>query len=134
MDRQPQKKQSIEQLVLLPPEQQGLIAFLGTSGLSVAEVVGRKVITIHLGVARWKYEFRKSLVTREIVPELPMQMRRLHDYYMLVSSGGDFMLGVKIKDEDYFRGEDVIWLHFEELYQLYHQDALDISFLSTWLL
>ncbi|RLM78136.1 hypothetical protein C2845_PM12G14760 [Panicum miliaceum] len=31
-----QKKQSIEQLVVLPAEQQGLIAFLGTSSLSAA--------------------------------------------------------------------------------------------------
>jgi hypothetical protein len=63
-----------------------------------------------------------------------MQMRRLHNYYMLTSSHNDSMLGVRIKDEDYFCGEDVMWLYFEELYQLYHQDALDISFVSTWLL
>jgi hypothetical protein len=45
---------------------------------------------------------------------------------MLASSRGDIMLGVRIKDEDYFSSEDVIWLNFEELYQLYHQDALAI--------
>jgi hypothetical protein len=44
------------------------------------------------------------------------------------------MLGVRIKDEDNFRGEDVMWLYFEELYQLYHRDALDITFITTWLL
>jgi hypothetical protein len=31
-----QKKQSIEQLVVLPTEQEGLIAFLGTSRISAA--------------------------------------------------------------------------------------------------
>jgi plasmid maintenance system antidote protein VapI len=44
------------------------------------------------------------------------------------------MLGLQIKDEDYFGDEDAIWLNFEELYQLYHKDALGISFFSTWLL
>jgi hypothetical protein len=62
---------------------------------------------------------------------LPTQMRRLHNYYMLASSHNDCMLGVWIKDEDYFYGEDAMWLYFKELYQLYHQDALDISFVST---
>jgi hypothetical protein len=116
---------------VLPIEQQGLIDFLGTSGLSAVQVVGHKEITIHPGVARWTYEFGKSLVPNKVMHELPSQMRRLHDYYMLASSHGDIMLGVWIKDEDYFHDEDVIWLNFEELYQLYHQDALDISFVST---
>jgi hypothetical protein len=47
------------------------------------------------------------------------------------SKEGLIMLGVEIKDEDYFHGEDAIWLRFEEFYQLYHQDTLDISFMST---
>jgi hypothetical protein len=129
-----QKKQSIEPLVVLPTEQQGPIAFLGTSHLSAAQVAGCDKIVTHPGVATWKYEFCKSLVPSEVVHVLPMQMRRLHDYYMLVSSHNDCMVSVHIKDEDYFRGEGAMWLYFEELYQLYHQDALDISFVSTWLL
>jgi hypothetical protein len=93
-------KQSIEPLVVLRTEQQGLIAFLGTSHLSAAQVAGRDEIGTHPGVARWKYGFRKSLVPPEVVLVLPTQMRRLHDYYMLVSSRNDCMLGVWIKDED----------------------------------
>jgi hypothetical protein len=119
---------------VLPTEQQGLIAFLGTSRLSVAQVAGCDEIETHPAVARWKYEFCKSLVPPKVVLVLPTQMRRLHDYYMLVSSRYNCMLGVWIKDEDYFHGEDVTWLYFEELYQLYHQDALNINFFSTWLL
>jgi hypothetical protein len=127
-----QKKQLIEPLVVIPTQQQGIIAFLGTLGLSAAHVAGRKEITIHPGVARWTYEFGKNLVPHEVMPELPMQMRRLHDYY--ASSRGDIMLGVRIKVEDYFHGEDVIWSNFEKLYQLYYQDAINISFVSTYLL
>jgi hypothetical protein len=116
---------------VLPTKQQGLIAFLGTSLLSADQVAWRDEIETHPIVARWKYKFRKSLVPPEVVLVLPTQMCRLHDYYMLVSSRNDCMLGARIKDEDYFRGENVMWLYFEELYQLYHQDALNISFIST---
>jgi hypothetical protein len=87
-----------------------------SSGLSAAEVAGHKEVAIHYRVVRWKYEFNKS---------------RLHAYYMLTSSNGVSMMGVRVKDEVYFHGKNAICLHFEELYQLYHQDALDISFVST---
>jgi hypothetical protein len=93
---------------VLPTEQQGLIAFLGTSSLLAAQVAGRDETKTHLRVARWKYEFRKSHVSPEVMPVLPMKMRRLHDYYMLASSHNDCILGVRIKDEDYFHGGDVM--------------------------
>jgi hypothetical protein len=129
-----QKNQSIEPLAMLPTEQQGLIAFLGTSGLSAAQVAGRDEIRTHPGVAKWNYEFHKSLVPLKVVLVFPTEKRRLHDYYMLASSHNNCMLDVWIKDEDYFHGKEVMWLYFKELYQLYHQDALDISFVSTCLL
>jgi hypothetical protein len=62
------KKQSIPPLVVLPADQQELIDFMKGSGLSAAKVAGRKNVAIHLGVARWKYEFGKSLVPIELVP------------------------------------------------------------------
>jgi len=46
----------------------------------------------------------------------------------------NFMQGAKIGDEDFFRGEAIIWIDWEEVYQLYHQDALDISMTALWLL
>ena len=46
----------------------------------------------------------------------------------------NFMQGAKIGDEDFFRGEAIIWIDWEEVYQLYHQDTLDISIVTLWLL
>jgi hypothetical protein len=46
---------------------------------------------------------------------------------MLAISSGLGMQGAKFKDEDFFCGEGIIWINWEEVYQLYHQDALDIS-------
>nr|TKW31313.1 hypothetical protein SEVIR_2G097300v2 [Setaria viridis] len=37
------------------------------------------------------------------------------------------------KDRDYFRGPDDIWIEFESLWYLYHQDALDKSLISAWI-
>jgi hypothetical protein len=79
---------------MLPTEEQGLIAFPGTSRLSAAQVAGHDEIVTHPKVAKWKYEFCKSLVPPKVMPVLPMQMHSLHDYYMLASSRNDCMLGV----------------------------------------
>ena len=85
-------------------------------------------------MVRWPYKEGTSLVPPEIVPVLPMQMRRLHDSYMKVMADINFMQDSKFTDDDFLYGEGVIWLNWEEVYQLYHQDALDISLVSLWLL
>ena len=46
----------------------------------------------------------------------------------------NFMQRTKIGDEDFFRGEAIIWINWEGVYQIYHQDALDISMVILWLL
>ena len=69
----------------------------------------------------------------EVVSLLPTKMRRLHDRYMLLMSQCVFRSGAKIKDDDFFRGEAIIWINWEEVYQLYYQDALDISMVDLWL-
>ena len=48
-------------------------------------------------------------------------MQRLHDLYMKAMSDCNFMQGARITDEDFFRGEAIIWIDWEEIFQLYHQ-------------
>ena len=85
-------------------------------------------------VVKWHYKEGTSLVPPNIVQLLPTQMRRLHDLYMKAMRECNFMQGAKMGDEDFFRGEAIIWIDWEEVYQLYHQDALDISMVALWLL
>ena len=40
----------------------------------------------------------------------------------------------KIKDDDFLRGEAIIWINWEEVYQLFHQEDLDISMVGLWVL
>ena len=44
------------------------------------------------------------------------------------------MFGVKYCDHDFFRGEDDFWVYFENLYHIYHQQALDASIITIWVL
>jgi hypothetical protein len=44
------------------------------------------------------------------------------------------MSGAKIKDDDFFQGETIICINWEEVHQLYHQDALGISMVGLWVL
>jgi len=103
-----QKKQSIELLVVLNEEQQGLLTFLKSSKLTPVEIT---VSTTEFSVApvvRRKFEEGKSLVPPEIVPMLPTQMRRLHDCYMKAMIDVNFMKGAKFTDDNFLRGEGVI--------------------------
>ena len=85
-------------------------------------------------VVKWTYELGKSLVPPEVVFVLPMQLYKLHQYYMRAMADCIFMQGAKIKDDDFLRGEAIIWINWEEIYQLFHQEALDISMVGLWVL
>ena len=72
--------------------------------------------------------------TPEVVFVLPTQMYKLHQHYMRAMADYIFMQGTKIKDDDFLRGEAIIWINWEEIYQLFHQEALDISMVALWVL
>ena len=75
-----------------------------------------------------------NLLYPEVVSVLPMQMYKLHQNYMCAISECNFMQGAKIKDDDFLQGEAIIWINWEEVYQLFHQEDLDISMVSLWIL
>ena len=53
---------------------------------------------------------------------------------MEASKEGKDSLMVGIKDEHYFSGDEEMFIEFEELFQLYNQDALDKSLVSCYCL
>ena len=59
-------------------------------------------------------------------------MCELHKWYMKYSSEGNIMFAAHIKDNNFHRGMDDVWIELENLWDLYHQDALDKSLLSTF--
>nr|TKW22537.1 hypothetical protein SEVIR_4G235100v2 [Setaria viridis] len=75
----------------------------------------------------------KPLVWPQLVDRVPTKMYKLHQWYMEASANGLLILEVRIGDQHYFRGDDIINVPLEELYFLYNQDALDKSLISSWI-
>ena len=61
----------------------------------------------------------------ELIPRLPTKMRELHQWYMKASATKDVIFRARVQDRHFHRGMDDVWIEFENLYDLYHQDALD---------
>jgi hypothetical protein len=40
------------------------------------------------------------------------------------------MFGVKFRNHDFFNGEDDLWVNFDYVHAIYHQDALNISIIT----
>ena len=81
----------------------------------------------------YRYDHGKSLVRPEERRHVPTQMQRLHEWYMEASKEGNNWL-VGIRDEHYFNGDDEMYIEFDELFQLYNQDALDKTIVSCYCL
>jgi hypothetical protein len=80
------------------------------------------------------YELGKPLVKPEQLQSLPTQMYQFHEWYMEMSASGREIIGARIKNSDFLQGEDVLWINFKDIYELYQLDALDVSILSAWIL
>ena len=68
----------------------------------------------------------------DLIPRLPTGMRELHRWYLKYSAEGNIMFSARVQDRHFHRGIDDIWIEFSNLYDLYHQDALDKSLLSVF--
>ena len=83
----------------------------------------------------YKYKAGDPLLrSPEEIDNLPTKMRRLHQWYMEASKKGMNGIILGIKDEHYLRGKDEIHVEFEELFQLFNQDAIDKSIVSCYCL
>jgi hypothetical protein len=49
---------------------------------------------------------------------------------MEMSTTGREIIGARIRDTDFLQGEDILWINFKGIYELYQLDALDVSIMS----
>ena len=76
----------------------------------------------------------EPLVEPEEVKNLPTRMYELHDWYMKITKiSNRESLMVNVKEEHYFH-EKALSVEYLELFQLYNQDALDKSIVSSYCL
>ena len=125
-----QPNQEVEPLVT--GEDFGITEFISDTGLTVDQLVGGAPIP--KAEVAYKFELGKPLVKPEQLQSLPTQMYKFHERYMEMSANGREMFGARIRNPDFLQGEDVLWIHFKDVFDLYHRDALDVSLLSAWIL
>nr|CAH66543.1 OSIGBa0147J02.2 [Oryza sativa] len=125
-----QPNQEVEPLVT--GEDFGIMEFISDTGLTVDQLVGGAPIP--KAEVAYKFELGKPLVKPEQLQSLPTQMYKFHERYMEMSTKGREMFGARIRNPDFLQGEDVLWIHFKDLFDLYQLDALDVSLLSAWIL
>nr|TKW27235.1 hypothetical protein SEVIR_3G244600v2 [Setaria viridis] len=86
-------------------------------------------------VPKWTFELGKPLVRPELVRKLSTKMYEFHEWYMKRSADERLVFGLRVKPIDFFgEGEKVLWMELKDIYEVYHQDALDISLISAWVL
>ena len=68
----------------------------------------------------------------ELIDMLPTRMCELHQWYMKASVEGYVMLAARIKYIYFHRGMDDVWIDFDNLWFLNHQDALDKSLVNAF--
>jgi len=98
----------------------------------VAGLLGLADIPKHLGSGRKQFVLGEPLMWPELLDVLPTRMRELHTWYMKAAADGTIMIAARVKDEDLYRGAADVWIEFESLWFLYHQDALDKFLLSVF--
>nr|AAU89156.1 transposon protein, putative, CACTA, En/Spm sub-class [Oryza sativa Japonica Group]AAU89166.1 transposon protein, putative, CACTA, En/Spm sub-class [Oryza sativa Japonica Group] len=125
-----QPHQVVEPLVT--GEDFGITDFISDTGLTMAQLDGGAPIP--KAEVAYKFELGKPLVRPEQLQSLPTQMYKFHERYMEMSANCREMFEARIRNPDFLQGEDVLWIHFKDVFDLYHRDALDVSLLSAWIL
>ena len=105
-------------------------------GVTMAEYLGSlieypiaEVIT-----DKYKYKHGEPFVKPEEVSNLPTKMRRLNAWYMEAAKEEKNWINLEVKEEHYGRGTAQVQVEFEELFQLFQQDAIDKSIVSAYCL
>nr|AAK92601.1 Hypothetical protein [Oryza sativa Japonica Group]AAP52262.1 transposon protein, putative, CACTA, En/Spm sub-class [Oryza sativa Japonica Group] len=125
-----QPNQVIEPLVT--GEEFGIQDFINDTGLTTDQLL--RGAPFGKAEVKYKYELGKPLVKPEQLQSLPTQMYKFHRLYMEMSATGREMIEVRIRDTDFLQGEDILWINYKGIYELYQLDALDVSIMSCWTL
>jgi hypothetical protein len=68
---------------------------------------------------KYMYPLSKPLVKPKQLQSLPTQMYKFHQLYMEMSATSREMIGAMIRDTDFLQGEDILWINFKGIYELY---------------
>ena len=130
--------QSIAPLKVSTEQQDVIITDLAreaarAAGISVEQYLGYEEIAAPDIIPPRTFVKGEPLVNIDEEKLLPTQMRKLHEWYKKEIKLGRESLMVKVKPEYYFHG-NALWIENPELFQLFHQKALDKSLVSCYCL
>ena len=117
---------------MLSKEDEATAQFVEETNLTKGQLRGEDEVTLHPGAGRKPFIMGHTLMWPELIDMLPTRMCELHQWYMKASVEGYVMLAARIKYIYFHRGMDDVWIDFDNLWFLYHQDALDKSLVSTF--
>jgi hypothetical protein len=84
---------------------------------------------------RWPFQLGKPLIRPELVLKLPPKMYKFHEWYMRKSLNGVHSIAMLAAPEDFAtKGNKVVWLEFKDIYEVYHQDAMNTDLIVAWCL
>ncbi len=101
-------------------QEMGIRDFIKDTGLSREQLLLGAPIS--LAEVKYQFELGKPLVKLEQVKTLPTQMYRFHQWYIEMTTNGRQMFGARIRNTDFFQGDDVLWIPFEDVFNLYTLD------------
>ena len=113
---------------------ESLLQFYHDTGLNLTQVLAEGPSA--LKVDPWKkFEHGKSLYNPKALGELGTQMYLLNKWYMTACEQEETtFVSIRVRNQHYFRDDDVIYVEFLELHQLCHLDSLDKSLISCYCL
>ena len=90
---------------------------------------------VQFAPVRWKFKVGEPLVDPVARQGLSTQLRRLHQWYLEhYKSTQNIAFPVRYGEKDFLNGDDFFYVEFSELYQMYHQDPLNVQILKLWCL
>jgi hypothetical protein len=108
---------------------------MAETGLTRAQVLGEEEVPVNTTL-KWPFKLGEPMVPPEMESNLQTKMRRFHDWYLEESRRNKRrMIKVGVKDQDFYNGDaDFVWLRFNDIYELYHRDAMDVDLITCWTL
>jgi hypothetical protein len=84
---------------------------------------------------RWPFQLGKPLIRPELGLKLSTKMYKFHEWYMRQSLKGVRSIAMLAAPEDFATGGNkVIWLEFKDIYEVYHQAAMNTDLIVAWCL
>ncbi|KAK3129524.1 hypothetical protein QOZ80_6BG0481030 [Eleusine coracana subsp. coracana] len=80
------------------------------------------------------FEFGKPLISNSIYKNLPWEMRKLHDWYMMASKEGVTIITCRIPTEVFNEEDDeqTLGLFWDDVHTMFRLGRMDVTFITLW--